>query len=94
MADKRRLSLAVTLFVTADLSTEGIDTSVGLVSVNNSFMGGVSPMSGDPMPETTEKWREAVTRSATKLALKHMLNEIAGEHKDPIPALNQPGADA
>lgn len=94
MADTRRLSLSITLFVTADLTTEGDSTNVGLVSVNNSIMGGVSPIGGEPMPETTEKWREAITRSATKLGLKHMLNELEGAHEEAPPTFNQPGADA
>ena len=94
MTDKRRLSLAITLYVTADLTTEGLDTSVGLVAVNHSVMGGLTPIGGDPVPETTEKWRNKVTESAARLALKHMLNEFNGEHAEPTPVVNSPGADA
>mgnify|MGYP001606353724 CR=1 FL=1 len=94
MTDKRRLTLAITLYVTADLSTEGIDTSVGLVAVSHNIMGGLTPMGVDSVPETTEKWRNKVTESATRLALKHMVNEFSGEHAEPAPVVNSPGADA
>lgn len=94
MSDKRRLSIAVTLFITADLTTEGDNTNVGLVDVSHNIMGGVSPIGQDVVPETTQMWKEAVTNSATKLGLKHLLDEMKGEHTVPPPATNQPGADA
>lgn len=90
---KHRLTAAITVYVTADLETEGDDTQVGLVSANHSVMGGVFQLDGSA-GETQQVWRDAVALSASKLALRHVLDKLDGKLEEKPPETTQPGARA
>ncbi len=94
MTDKRRLTMAVTIYVTADLKTDGDDTNVGLVSAQHNLMGGLITIEGVPAEDTTPAWREAVASSSAKLALQYTIEKLNGLHTEPVPVVNSPGADA
>lgn len=93
MSEKRRMTLAVTLLITADLTTDDENnTEVVLANVGNTCMCSILPLAG--AGETSPEFKQKVATMVTKAGVQFMLNDMAGEHATPPPKPNAPGADA
>lgn len=92
MTDKRRMTIAITVFVTADLTTNGDSTHVAVMSAEHNVMGSILPIG--EVPETTEPWRARMALEGAKLALSYVQDKMNGAHEGKVPVLTQPGADA
>jgi hypothetical protein len=51
-------------------------------------------VAADDAPETTQEFKNNVATAVVKSGLAYMINDLTGEHKDPPPPTNQPGASA
>lgn len=90
MTDKRRLTLAVTVYVTADVE---VDSNKGgamleLVHVDHSIMGGMLPL--DPAAVMLpQEDRDKVAKHGAVLALQYVLDKYAGKHDEKPPEITQ-----
>jgi hypothetical protein len=92
MTEKRRMSMAVTVFITADLTTEDAVTNIAVVTAEHMALGNLLPI-GEVVP-STPAWQQRMGMEVSKLGLKFVVDKMTGEHKDEVPAVNHPGADA
>ena len=93
MTDKRRMTVAVNLLITADIESEDGVNNVTIKAVTHNVMGSMLPI-GDA-PATTEEWREMMAGAAAKHGAQWLINELNGEHAEaPPPVLGMKGADA
>lgn len=93
MSDKRRMVVSVNLLVTADIESENGNNHVGVVGVTHHVSGSIYGIG--EVPPTTEDWRARIAEAIAKHGAQWLLNELSGEHADPVPEINTPkGADA
>ncbi len=94
MTDKRRMTVAVTLLITADIESEENTSEVTVKAVTHTMMGSVLPVGEPSPPPTSEAWRESLMTVISKHGAQYFLDELNGEHAEPPPELTQKGADA
>ena len=93
MTTLRKMNVVMTLLMSADMETdENNHTVVTLKNVGNTVMA--TMVAADDAPETTPEFKNAVATTVVKAGLAYMVNDLNGEHKEPPPATNQPGASA